>query len=164
MTHAASPFAAFHELAKGFCAWCEGESLGSNPELAASAWLAHLHAAALQLPEADPDNDDGLPELPVGPLAQAERNLKPFAGSFYRTVFDPDPRNTDEPVMGDIGDDLLDTYKDIKAGCALCDGGRSQEALWYWSYMHRLHWGQHAVGALAALYASSVRGHSENAA
>ena len=164
MTDAASPFAAFHELATGFCAWCEGESLGSSPQLAASTWLARLHSAALHLTEAEPDNEEGLTELPTEPLAHAERNLKPFTGSFYRTVFDPDPRNTDEPVMGDIGDDLLDTYKDIKAGCVLCDDGRSQEALWYWSYMHRLHWGQHAVGALAALHASIVRAHNENAA
>ena len=55
--------------------------------------------------------------------------------------------------MGDVGDDLLDTYKDIKAGCQLVDQGCPADALWHWSFMHRIHWGKHAVGALSALYA-----------
>lgn len=58
------------------------------------------------------------------------------------------------PVLGDVGDDLLDTYKDVKAGCLLCEQGRLPLALWHWSLMHRIHWGKHAVGALAALHAA----------
>jgi hypothetical protein len=120
----------------------------------AAVWLSRLHAAALLLPDAEPENDDGPPPLPAGPLRQAERNLAPFVGWFYRMVFDPDPAATDEPVMGDVGDDLLDTYKDVKAGCLLHDQGLVQDALWHWSFMHRIHWGKHAVDALAALYAA----------
>ncbi len=152
MATAASSIQAFEELALGFCAWSEGKALGPKAEVTASVWLARLHAAALLLPEVDPDNEDGLPELPPGVLAAAEKNFKPFAGLFYRTVFDPNPLNTEEPVMGDLGDDLLDIYKDIKAGCLLREQGRSQEALWHWSFMHEVHWGRHAVGALAALH------------
>ncbi len=125
--------------------------MGEKAEVTASVWLARLHAAALLLPPVEPDNEEGIPELPTEMLAAAERNFKPFAGSFYRVVFDPSPMNTDEPVLGDLGDDLLDIYKDIKAGCILRQQGRSDEALWHWSFMHQVHWGQHAVGALAAL-------------
>lgn len=120
----------------------------------AAAWLARLHAAALLLPEAQLENEEGLPPLPPAPLHQAERNLAPFVGWFYRTVPDPDPRHEEEPVLGDVGDDLLDTYKDVKAGCLLCEQGRLPLALWHWSLMHRIHWGKHAVGALAALHAA----------
>jgi Domain of unknown function (DUF5063) len=153
MTTSASPPDAFEELAVGFCSWCEGASLGAERETAAAVWLARLHAAALLLPDTEPDYEDGVDEFLKPQLAQAEKNLKPFVGWYYRVVFDPDPTNTEEPVMGDLGDDLLDIYKDIKAGCLLREQGRSSEALWYWSYMHQLHWGQHAVGALAALHA-----------
>lgn len=145
----------FREHAIGFCSWCEGESLGTNREVMAAVWLARLHAAALLLPEAEPENEEGLPELPAAQLTQAQRNLAPFAGWFYRTVFDPDPRNTEAPVMGDVGDDLLDTYKDVKAGCLLYDRAQHSDALWHWSLMHRIHWGKHAVGALAALQAAA---------
>jgi hypothetical protein len=154
MGETASAFDAFRQVAAGFCRWCEGESLGPHPQRQASVWLSRLHAAALELPETEPENEEGLPELPHADLARAQGNLAVFAGVFYRTVFDPDPRNTDEPVIGDIGDDLLDTYKDIKAGSVLCDRGQPQEALWHWSFLHQVHWGRHAVGALAALQAA----------
>ncbi len=142
----------FRELAEGFCAWCEADTIGARPESTAAFWIARLHAAAYELPEANPDNEQGIPELHAGPLARAERNLLHFGGTYYRLVFNPDPTGIDEPVVGDVGDDLLDTYKDVKAGCMLFDLGRNQDALWFWSYMHRLHWGQHVVGALTALY------------
>ena len=109
------------------------------------------------MPETGPENDWGLPELPADELYAAERNLHAFSGWFYRTIFDPEPNNTDEPVMGDVGDDLLDTYKDIKAGNVLAVQNRMADALWHWSFMHRIHWGKHAVGALSALHAESQR-------
>jgi hypothetical protein len=157
MTSTTVSVEAFRDLASQFCAWCEGPSLGPNQEVAIAAWLARLHAAALCLPEAEPDNEEGLPSLPAEKLATVERNFSPFNGYYYRVVFDPDPTNTEEPVVGDVGDDLLDTYKDVKAGCVLSEGGRVQEALWHWAYMHRLHWGQHVVGALSALHATQRR-------
>ncbi len=149
-----SAVAAFHECAVGFCDWCEFGASASNRHLMAAVWLARLHAAALLLPEVEPENEDRLPELPAGLLHRADRNLAPFVGCFYRTVFDPDPASAEEPVLGDVGDDLLDTYKDVKAGCALYDQGQVQDALWHWSFMHRIHWGKHAVDALAALHAA----------
>ena len=147
-----SAVAAFHECAVGFCNWCEADAAGPGQTRMAAVWLARLHAAALLLPEAETGNE-GPPELPAGPLQQAERNLSRCVGWFYRTVFDPDPASDEEPVMGDVGDDLIDTYRDVKAGCLRYGQGRVQDALWHWSLMHRLHWGKHALGALAALYA-----------
>ena len=144
----------FTNVPWGSADWCEVGAAAADRDLMAAVWLARLHAAALLLPQASLENEDGLPELPAAPLQQAERNLAPFAGWFYRTVFDPDPRRDEEPVMGDVGDDLLDTYKDVKAGCLLYAQGRMPLALWHWSLMHRIHWGKHAVDALAALHAA----------
>jgi hypothetical protein len=157
MTNPIDPVEFFRDCAAQFCNWCEGATLGLDQEVTAAAWLARLHAAALALPEAEPDNEEGLPVLPAVKLAAVEKNLSPFNGYYYRVVFDPDPTAAEEPVVGDVGDDLLDTYKDVKAGCALFELGRVQEALWHWSYMHRLHWGQHVVGALSALHATQRR-------
>ena len=153
MTDTSAELAAFSQLALGFCAWCENNSPSDLSKKQAAQWLARLHAAAIDLPETEPENDWGLPDLPAAELAAAERNLRPFSGWYYRTVFDPEPTNADEPVIGDVGDDLLDTYKDIKAGVHLVGQGRVSDALWHWSFMHRIHWGKHAVGALSALYA-----------
>jgi hypothetical protein len=149
---------AFAELADGFCAWCETTTPEPDRDARAAQWLAKLHAAAVDLPETDGDNEEGLPEIPAAQLAAAERNLNVYAGWYYRTVFDTDPANADEPVMGDVGDDLLDTYKDIKAGALLSNANRVEEALWHWSFMHRFHWGRHALGALVALHAKGSSG------
>ena len=146
----------FAEIAQGFCAWCEGTSLGHEPEMTASSWLAKLHAAALTLPSVEPENSDGLPDLPATEVRKAEGNLACFNGRYYREYFNPDPELNEEAVMGDVGDDLLDTYKDIKAGCVLLARGQSTEALWYWAFLHRIHWGHHAVGALFALHCLSI--------
>ena len=147
---------AFALIARDFCAWCEAPSLGAEKESAAAAWLSKLYAAALALPEVEPENEEGLPNLPEAALAKARSNLACFNGWYYREFFDPNPTLEEEPVMGDIGDDLLDTYKDIKAGCLLFERGEATEALWQWSFLHRVHWGRHAVGALFALHCLSI--------
>jgi hypothetical protein len=147
---------AFAEVARGFCAWCEGSSLGAEREVAAASWLSKLYAAALLLPNVEPENSDGLPDLPAAEAGKAKSNLACFNGHYYREYFDPDPTLDEESVMGDIGDDLLDTYKDIKAGCVLLEHGQSEEALWQWAFLHRIHWGRHAVGALFALHCLSI--------
>ena len=152
-----SEIEAFANHAKGFCAWCEGSSLGENGSVLSAIWLARLHASAPALPETEPEYEQDLPELPAEALHRAEQNLNRFDGMYYRTVFDTDPANTEEPVMGDVGDDLLDTYKDIKRGLLLYGAGRVAAALWFWSYMHRVHWSKHAVGALSA-FQSQERG------
>jgi hypothetical protein len=38
---------------------------------------------------------------------------------YYREYFDPDPLLDDEACMGDVGDDLIDTYQDIRSGLLL---------------------------------------------
>jgi hypothetical protein len=143
----------FSKAAAGFCAWFESSDLGPWPKKSAAAWLAHLHAAALALPERGPENDEDFPEIPHGPGSQVHKTVALFSGHYYRTVFDVDPRNTEDPVVGEVGDDMLDTYLDIKRGLHFYQQGLHEEALWHWSFMHRLHWGKHALGALTALHA-----------
>ena len=143
--------AEFARLAKGFCDWCEGIALSAPADVSASMWLARLHAAALALPEVDSRNDDGLPPLPEAAATRARANLAAFDGFYYREYFNPAPSLTDESGMGDVGDDLADTYRDIRAGLVLYESGQPVEALWHWSFLHRVHWGRHAVGAMFAL-------------
>jgi hypothetical protein len=144
--------ASFAETARGFCLWCESRSLEASREVTAAMWLASLHANALRLPKAASDNSDGLPDIPEELLSHAKRNLANFDGYYYREYFDPNPTLNEESVIGDVGDDLLDTYKDIRAGLILFDRGESSEALWHWSFLHQVHWGHHAVGAMFALH------------
>lgn len=146
------PLDAFAEAAQAYCSWCEGHLLDMEKEASLAALLARLYAAALTLPEVGPENEEGLPELPEAALASAKTNLSYFNGWYYREFFDPDPTLDDEAGMGDVGDDVLDIYKDVKAGCLLYERGETADALWHWSFLHRFHWGRHAVGAIFALH------------
>lgn len=101
-------------------------------------------------------SDDGLPDIPAQMLDQAKSNLAAFNGWYYREYFDPDPLLRDESGLGDIGDDMLDIYKDVRAGLLLFDAGQTADALWHWSFLHRIHWGRHAVGAIFALHCLSI--------
>jgi hypothetical protein len=117
----------FNSVARDFCAWCEA---GINRQYAAkqaALWLARLHAAALELPGAEPDHAQDWPDIPPPQLALAEANLSMFKGWYYRTVFDPDPNNAEVPVIGDVGDDLLDTYLDVKRGLLLAELGSARD-------------------------------------
>ena len=143
----------FAEIARGFCASCENTTVTDTQ---AASWLSRLYAAALALPEVEPENSDGLPDLPPGLLERAKNNLASFNGRYYREYFNPDASLNDESVVGDIGDDLLDTYKDIRAGLLLFERGETTEALWHWAFLHRIHWGRHAVGAIFALHCLSI--------
>lgn len=151
----ASASAEFAEVARAFCSWCEASD-SEHGDLQAAYWLSRLYAQALLLPETEPVNEDGLPELPVEALEKAKSNLAVFSGRYYREVFDPDPLLEEKPVVSDIGDDLLDTYKDVSAGLMLFDRGHNQEALWHWSFLHRIHWGRHVAGAVYALHCLSI--------
>ncbi|UXH79252.1 DUF5063 domain-containing protein [Roseateles amylovorans] len=146
----------FVELACGYCQWCEGQSLGIDPEAQAARWLALLYASALSLPRVGGEYGSDLPELPPETLARAESNLARFFGWYYRAWSDPDPAAQEAPGMGDLGDDLLDVYTDLKRGLVLFEAGMVDDALWHWSFLHRIHWGRHAVHALGALHGMHV--------
>ncbi len=151
-----SELKSFADTARSFCAWCEGASLGAEPEVAAAAWMSRLNAAALALPDVGYENANDLPELAGSAYENAKRNLAPFWGRYYREFFDPDPMIEDAWGLGDIGDDLTDVYLDIRRGLLVFDQGETGEALWYWSCMHRAHWGRHAIGAIYALHCLSI--------
>jgi hypothetical protein len=148
--------ASFAEVARGYCTWCEGDSLGPDPESQAAGWLARLYAGALVLPDRDAENSEGLPDLPQPHADRAKANLAPFQGWYYREFFDPHPHLTDESCMGDVGDDLLDIYLDVRAGLVSFDSGDVNDAAWHWSFLYRIHWGRHAVGGLFALHCMHV--------
>lgn len=150
------PVFEFADLCRRYCDWCEGYSPGNEPDSEAARWLSRLYASALGLPATECTNDEGLPDLPLAELARAERNLAPFSGRYYRQCFDPHPYSKEEPTMGDLGDDLLDIYKDIRSGLMLFEAGDVNDALWHWSFLHKIHWGRHAVGALFALHCMHI--------
>jgi len=130
---------AFRRAAERFCGLMErptddarhwvGEMLGA---------LALLYAAAFMLPDGEVSGDDAdVPEsfeVSDGEWRQVFDRVHHVLGrqANYWADFDPsEPSRDDGPVLGDLGDDLADVYRDVKPGVRAwdADGGRWRTAV-----------------------------------
>ena len=144
----------FATLAKEYCGWAESKPKPETEEVKiAIKILANLYSTALALPKNDPGNDvDG------NRISDEEWNIifKRFGAlpfNYYSEFFSPAKVAEEEPVVGDLADDLADIYRDIKQGLELYEEGHVNEALWEWNQNFNIHWGRHATSALHALHA-----------
>ncbi len=88
-------------------------------------------------------------------LARIHEGLSKKIGSisFYWTVFDPaeDIFKKTDPVVGDLKDDLLDTYKDIKRELMVLDLGSPESietGVWGMNFRFWHHWSCHVIDAI----------------
>lgn len=152
----ALPITTFASLAREYCAWATGADGSSMTERGALQNICRLYVAALELP---PPWNEALPvEVPDIELSQSEIDAVQARASelqrqIYWETFDPYQDPPEQPVIGHLTDDLGDIYRDIARGILLFDSGRVDEALWEWAFNFRIHWGEHATGAIRALHA-----------
>lgn len=111
--------------------------------------LALLLAAALALPEVEPSDSDAPPDVRPRPLPWdfGERDA-------YLEIFDP-YEVAGHPVLGSLRDDLEDVRADVVRGLRVLERGTpeaARDAIWTWRLHFEVHWGEHATGALRALY------------
>ena len=140
----------FAKLARGYCTWFESGDYGENPFEQAASWLARLYAAALELPNVEPvDAADIEHHFDVKKVSP---NVSIFWNRSYRFLFDPRIASEDEPIQGNLGDDLSDIHDDLMRGLLLFDAGQIENAVFEWRFSHRTHWGQHATGALFGIH------------
>jgi hypothetical protein len=149
----------FRELARRYCALIE-----QRRDHAPAAWLVAMHAiipplyaAALRLPEVEPNTSDAH----VSSMSREEwelvfRDLGGTLGrwNFYWAVYDPYDDGDHEPVCGSLADDFADIYRDLKEGLAheAADAAvRPADVLWDWRFSFESHWAAHAADALRAL-------------
>jgi hypothetical protein len=109
--------------------------------------LAALVDAAIDLPDlARTDRPKTHPEVVVPAFDVGDLD-------YYSVVFDP-LELTDSPVGGSLVDDLQDIFRDLDRGLIVYRNGAeddARDAAWEWR-LHFSHWGQHATGALRALF------------
>jgi hypothetical protein len=145
----------FSVEARCFIGWADGSA---SPEpLTAAVGLRRvvaLYAAALQLPqpwsERVSHQRDDAPALAQG-LAAVRGRAAAIPLQHYSEIFSPLVPQ-DEPVVGDLADDLVEIYRDIAAGLHWLDAGRVDDALWEWGFNFQVHWGEHASSAIRALH------------
>lgn len=140
---------------RAFCAWARGDDGAAIDVRSALLRVVALYNAAVLLPH--PWKESLSSELAEAEVAKAELDLVlrrandlPF--QFYSEIFDPFERSP-EPVTAHITDDIGDIYSDVARGLVLYDRGLKDEALWEWGFNLKIHWGEHATGAIRALHA-----------
>jgi hypothetical protein len=128
------------------------------------AALARLYACGHALPDFGITDEapDMYDEFPVADeewrrvYSLVRETLGTQAG--YWVYFDPTepPTSGEQPVFGDLADDLADIYRDIKPGLRAWDAGLAQylaDIVYEWKFpSFGSHWGVHAVSAMRALH------------
>ena len=144
----------FADVARDYRAWCEGPRATDPMQLLreATRHVARLYAAALELPAVEFVDHADPPDLPKADWDAMFKSFGTLPFNLYREVFDPAIEGTEEPVAGDVADDLADIYSDLIKGLWLLDHGHAVAAVWTWKLSFAGHWGRHAVSALRALH------------
>ncbi len=147
----------FAMQAELFIEWVErGTDTGGEAARNALIQLGRLYFAALELPapEEEDDDDNGREVR----LAHEEwKSIFDQVGSrlpigYYGEVFNPLSVPAEEPVIGDLADDIADVYRDVVEGLRRYHEGRRARAVWLWTFHLQVHWGEHATGAIRALH------------
>ena len=146
----------FAQEARSFCRWATGADGTPMSAPLALRRVSTLYAAALDLTSPftqDMSEDVAEVEPPPGSVRMVAARASELPLQIYWQVFDPIATPCEEPVAGSIVDDLVDMYQDVARGLVLFDSGDRDGALWEWAFNFRIHWGEHATGALRALHA-----------
>ena len=121
-------------------------------------WLAQILAEMIcvvySIPDdggadAGPSEEDGFKKRDYFEVRKALPEL-PF--QYYREVYEATDLKSDESSLGELYDDVADIYGNLSEGLFVYENDSPSEAERYWRQSFRYHWGEHATGALRALY------------
>jgi hypothetical protein len=126
--------------------------------------LSDLYSCALHMPIL---NIDDVPEFDEGDYDVSDEEVRQISGNigsllqeqrYYWMCFEPAelPIDENEPVIGDIVDDLSDIYRDIKPGLNAWNTENDSIIpiiIFNWNFPNfQTHWGLHALSALRLLH------------
>jgi hypothetical protein len=144
---------AFADLANAYCKWAEGETAAPKEEqYRATLHVAKLYLAGLELPITEPIGDLEIRQVTNEDYKRIHKRFATLPFQYYWELFNPLTETPEEPVMGDICDDLADMYRDLKNGLFYWDKGERQNAVFQWKTSFGFHWGRHATSALRVLH------------
>jgi hypothetical protein len=139
-----------HEIASEYCAWIERTYTPPDLETWLPGILAELIHVTFLLPD-DGEADAGVDGHQPRDYQQIKASLPELPFDFYSEIFDAMEMKA-EPVIGSLRDDLADIYREMAEGLYHHEYASPAEAELFWRQSFRYHWGEHATGALRALY------------
>ena len=140
----------FYQLAKKYCNDVSETEISNASAEHFIKMIMQLYLLALELPSSEPDSPDASFILtePVR-IRSGER-----FSTLYWEVFDPTVY--EEPVCGNIIEDLSEIAADLQKGILEYERNKLENAAFEWRCAFDSHWGNHAVDVLRALHA--IRG------
>jgi len=113
--------------------------------------IADLYSGAMGLPDVEPETDTNAREPEsAGSIYGILRDKLGSADDYWK-VFDSTEK--EEPAHASLADDISDIHHDLSKGLRLAEHGASpSEIIWLWRDLFQSHWGDHAVGAIDAIY------------
>jgi hypothetical protein len=140
---------AFVENARGFCRWVESER--HDVATVRQPLLALLQGVPYLVTQAGPEEELEYPRRGHGGWQSDHKRFTDFPFQYYRVVFSPCDIEDDDPVTGNVHDDLADIYADLWHGLQALDRGGGVYAVRHWRESYFQHWGHHASSAIYAI-------------
>ena len=145
----------FARLAQEYCDWVEGKgNKGEDQLFYLQVLLSKLYCWGIQLPDCEPTDLLESDELPDHNHQEILNYFKTFPIQYYSMIFNAHIVPSEEPVIGDVIDDLADIYKDLKDGLWYLGRGSELDAVFRWRFSLGAHWARHILGAMYALFCS----------
>ncbi len=137
----------FYHLAKEYCIFVNETEITPQTIPNLIELLMKLYMTAMQLPDLETetiDSADCIKNKPI--LIRFAKQITPM----YWDVFDPVA--DEEPICGDLYDDLSGIAFDLQRGLGEYDSGRIGNAVFEWKLGFNSHWGNHVVSAIKVLH------------
>jgi hypothetical protein len=147
---------AFHD----WCIFIENEDRNETKEYLQllRTHLLKIYNSGLNLSTDINPGDDKYPEY-LEPENIRSRILqlseKLINNRYYWEVFDPTDTIDNQPVCGDLIDDITDIYHDIKSALlihSINTADAKATSVWQLEFQFRTHWGNHCINALRACH------------
>ncbi len=148
----------FAELAKEYVRWAELPHGDAQADVATCLnLLGRIYAAGTELPEVDGDNIQAVPEVPKKDVERAFHRFGSLPFQYYFELYQPVTEAPEDPVTGDLCEDLAEIYSDLRAGLEAYLAGSVGGAAFWWRNSFGFHWGRHATSALRAVHCFETR-------
>ncbi len=144
----------FSDLALEYCNWVEKQEKSEDQLYYVQVLLSKLYCWGIQLPDCESTDLLESKELPTHEHSKVLEYFAEFPVQYYSMVFNAEVVPSEDPVTGDVVDDLADIYKDLKDGLWYLGKGSEVDAVFYWRSSLGIHWARHILGAMYALYCS----------
>ncbi|MDO4207869.1 MAG: DUF5063 domain-containing protein [Lachnospiraceae bacterium] len=141
----------FYEQADEYCRFIAENVITTDTVSSLVEMLMTLYISAMNLPETEPETIASSSDTSEAVTIRFTEQIP----TTYWEIFDP--YADEDPVCGDLIDDLSDIAADMRDGMKEYEADRFGNAIFEWKLGLNNHWGQHVVDALRALHAIRAR-------